>query len=73
MFFDDHNPPHFHARYGDKKGIFEIRTLNFIDGDLPIKVRNLVTEWADMHRDELLEDWTLAQSGKMPNKIAPLV
>lgn len=73
MFFDDHNPPHFHARYGEKKGTFEIKTLNFMEGDLPIKVRNLITEWADLHQNELLEDWNLAQSGQSPKKIDPLV
>ena len=44
MFFDDHNPPHFHARYGEKKGTIEIATLNMLEGDLPIKVRNLIIE-----------------------------
>lgn len=73
IFYDDHNPPHFHARYGDQKGTFDIRTLNVIEGNLPIKVRNLVVEWADLHREELLKDWELAQTGNVPNKIKPLV
>lgn len=42
IFYDDHNPPHFHARYGNKKATFDIKTLNMLEGDLPIKVRNLV-------------------------------
>jgi hypothetical protein len=73
MFFDEHNPPHFHARYGEKKGVFEIKTLNMIEGNLPAKVRSLVVEWAELHQNELLEDWHLAQSGISPKKIAPLV
>ncbi len=73
IFYDDHNPPHFHARYGDLKGTFDIRTLNVLEGNLPIKVRNLVVEWADLHREELLKDWEMAQSGRVPNKIKPLV
>jgi hypothetical protein len=35
MFFDEHNPPHFHARYGEKKGAFDINTLNMLEGNLP--------------------------------------
>lgn len=73
IFYDDHNPPHFHARYGDKKGTFEISSLNVMEGNLPIRVRNLVVEWGDLHKEELMEDWALAQKGHVPNKIDPLV
>jgi Domain of unknown function (DUF4160) len=27
MFFDDHNPPHFHAEYGGDLALIDIRTL----------------------------------------------
>lgn len=73
IFYDDHNPPHFHARYGDKKATFDIDSLNILEGDLPVKVRNLVVEWADLHQEELRKDWELAQSGMVPEKIDPLV
>ncbi len=73
IFYNDHAPPHFHARYGDKKATFDIETLNIIEGNLPTKVRNLVVEWADMHKQELITDWNLAQLGQIPNKIEPLV
>lgn len=41
MNFDDHNPPHFHARYGEYKATF---TLNgdLLQGDLPKKQLRLV-------------------------------
>lgn len=73
MFFDEHNPPHFHARYAEKKGTFDIRTLNMIEGNLPGKVRSLIIEWAELHQKELLDDWNLAQKGILPNSIEPLV
>lgn len=44
-----------------------------IEGNLPVKVRNLVVEWADQHKEELLKDWELAQAGNVPNTIDPLV
>jgi hypothetical protein len=73
MFFDEHNPPHFHARYGEYKGSFDIESFNIIEGALPTKVRNLVVEWADLHKRELLQNWELTQSGQTPRKIKPLV
>lgn len=73
MFFDDHNPPHFHVRYNDTKAMFDIKTLNMVEGNVPIKIRVLVIEWAEQHKEELLKDWELTQIGKNPVKIEPLV
>jgi len=72
MFFDDHNPPHFHAEYGDSKAIIDIRTLSVFDGFLPPRVTGLVIEWAALHRDELLDDWHRARHEQSLLKIAPL-
>ena len=57
MFFNDHPPPHFHARYGEFEATVEIGTLEVLEGQLPRRALNLVREWAMMHREELLEDW----------------
>lgn len=48
MYFQqrEHNPPHFHVVYGDYLGVFEIKTLRMMEGDLPIKAQALVKEWA---------------------------
>ncbi|MEI6055273.1 MAG: DUF4160 domain-containing protein [Lentisphaerota bacterium] len=60
MFFrqSEHNPPHFHAIYGEYVGEFNIQTLEMIEGDLPLKARNLVKEWAQLHQEELMDIWT---------------
>ncbi len=42
MYFDDHNPPHFHVRYNEYRATMEIKTLNIVSGWLPAKVRGLV-------------------------------
>ena len=73
MYFDDHNPPHFHARYGEYKGAFSVENLNMISGDLPAKVRGLVLEWAEIHQDELRKEWQYAQTGQELFNIQPLV
>ncbi len=69
MYFDEHNPPHFHVRYNAYRAAFEIKTLNVISGDVPAKVRGLVEEWAEMHKEELLNMW----ESKDFHKIEPLV
>ena len=69
MYFDEHNPPHFHVRYDDYRASVEIKTLNVITGDIPVKVRGLVEEWAELHRDELLQMWESIDF----HKVEPLV
>ena len=72
MYYDDHNPPHFHAYYGDHQGIISIETLEVLEGQLPKRARALVVEWAVEHRQELLNDWLLAEEHQPLNKIEPL-
>ena len=73
MYFNEHNPPHFHVRYNDHRAIITIETLTLYEGSLPPRVFGLVMEWAELHQVELLSNWnTLVTSGKfLP--ILPLV
>ena len=73
MYYKEHEPPHFHAKYGNQTGVFSIADLKLIEGYLPKRVISLVLEWAFEHRDELMEDWALAKTQKPLNKIPPLV
>ena len=57
MYFNEHNPPHFHVRYNEFRGIVSIRTLNVMDGHLPARVRGLVEEWAELRQQELMAMW----------------
>ena len=72
MFFDDHNPPHFHAEYGGSFALIDIRTLTVFSGRLPPRVTGLVIEWATLHQREILADWDRARALKELEKIAPL-
>ena len=72
MYYDDHNPPYFHAYYGEHEAIISIDTLELMEGSLPRRAKSLVIEWADEHREELLNDWRLAEEHKPLNKIEPL-
>ncbi|HRX49641.1 MAG TPA: DUF4160 domain-containing protein [Spirochaetota bacterium] len=73
MFFDDHNPPHFHARYNEYKAVIAIDDLRLLEGSLPPRVHGLVVEWALKHKDELMRDWNLTKEEKYPEKIEPLL
>ena len=72
MFFDDHNPPHFHARYDKEKIAIEIHSLRILEGHIPPRALGIVIEWASQHKDELLSNWELAKSNQHPKKIEPL-
>jgi Domain of unknown function (DUF4160) len=72
MYFSEHGPPHFHARYSEHKVEIAIQTLSVIAGRLPPRVLGLVMEWAALHRDDLMEDWELARQRGTLKDIAPL-
>ena len=71
MFADDHNPPHFHVRYGCYRAVVTIDE-GIVQGALPRNVIKQVFQWMDLHRDELNANWTLLHEGKEANKINPL-
>lgn len=72
MYLDDHLPTHFHVRYIEHSARLTIETLEILDGFLPRRALSLVLEWAVLHRDELHENWRLAQMGLPLVRIAPL-
>lgn len=72
MYYDDHNPPHFHARYGSDHASIEITSLQILEGKLPHRALGLIIEWASQHQDELMTNWDTAKNNKQPRKIQPL-
>jgi hypothetical protein len=72
MFFDDHEPPHFHAYYAEHQAVIDIQQLNLIEGYLPRRALQLVLDWSELHQSELLEDWFLCKNKQSPNLIQPL-
>jgi len=71
MFWREHQPPHFHAKYGDDEVIIEIQTGKVTGNILP-RVLNMVHEWRELHKDELMADWKLAEENKPLKRIKPL-
>lgn len=73
MFFNDHAPPHFHAEYAEFQATVDIGNLQVLEGRLPRRALELVMDWAELHRAELLFDWNLCRSKQAPKPIDPLL
>lgn len=72
MFFDEHNPPHFHANFAEFNAIILINENCVYDGHLPSRQLKLVLAWAEIHKAELIKNWSSAQKTGKVRKIAPL-
>ncbi|MDR0873315.1 MAG: DUF4160 domain-containing protein [Prevotellaceae bacterium] len=72
MFYDEHNPPHFHAQYGEYNCCVDIQSLSVIEGYFPARALGLVVEWAILHKSELLENWKHIEQQQTLQKIEPL-
>ena len=71
MLYDDHRPPHFHAEYGDYRATVDINS-GVVEGRFPRRALKALLEWYELHRDELLTDWQLAERHQPLNRIPPL-
>lgn len=72
MYFDDHDPPHFHARHPDGEAKIRIDTLEPLDSTLGRRQLRIVLAWAELHQTELLENWQRARAGDTLQDIEPL-
>ena len=68
MFFKpkEHEPSHLHALYGECVGIFNLQTMEMMEGDLPKRAQELVREWMLLHREELQKMWDSQNHQKLP-------
>jgi hypothetical protein len=66
MYFKEHGSPHFHALYAEYNGVFDIESLEMIEGDLPNRAQKLVKEWGAMYHDDLIEMWKAQVFKKLP-------
>jgi hypothetical protein len=72
MYYNDHNPPHFHVIYQEDEALVDIKTLEILQGHLPKRAKILAIEWAIEHRDELMSNWQKASDREPLDKIEPL-
>ena len=72
LYFDDHSPPHFHAEYAGNTAFIDIQRTTVIKSALPKRQLKLVLAWAELHKDELMQNWELVKANKEPMEIEPL-
>lgn len=72
MYYNDHSPPHFHAKYGGEQASIRIDTGLILEGTLGPRALRLVDEWRLLHQSELLDDWRRAQARQPLMRIEPL-
>jgi Domain of unknown function (DUF4160) len=72
MYFDDHGPPHFHARHADGVAKIRIDSIEVIASTLSRRQLGFTLAWAELHQLELLRNWRLAQVGETLREIGPL-
>ena len=66
MYFRDHGVAHFHAVYAEFNGVFDVNTLEMIEGDLPARAQRLVRDWAEQYKGELQRMWETQDYKKLP-------
>jgi hypothetical protein len=71
MVYRDHNPPHFHAAYGEQEVSVTILDGG-IDGQMSKRALRLVQEWRKLHSDELMDNWLRARDRRPLEPIPPL-
>ena len=71
MNYNDHDPPHFHARYGDEEVVVHIRT-SAVHGTISKRALRMILEWTDLHKVALLRNWDLARERKPLEPVPPL-
>ncbi len=69
--YNDHAPPHFHARYGGDTAVVTFDGI-LLSGWLPPRALALVGVWAATRRAELDADWARARAQLPLHAIAPI-
>ncbi|PWM78764.1 MAG: DUF4160 domain-containing protein [Phascolarctobacterium sp.] len=73
MNWSEHNPPHFHVEYAGHEASVSILEGVIMRGAIPNRQLKMVLAWAEIHRDELMQNWELAKQHKPLNRINPLI
>ena len=72
MYYDDHNPPHFHAEYAGRRCLVDILAGCVLSGSLPARQLKILLAWNEIHRDELMQNWELARLNETLNHVEPI-
>lgn len=62
----EHNPPHIYVVYGEHTALFDIQTIEMLEGDLPTRAEAMVKEWINLHKQDLMEIWNTQEFRQLP-------
>lgn len=71
MNYNEHDPPHFHARYEEQEVTIEIKS-GIVKGQMSKRGLRMLFEWSEIYHEELMENWRFARERKPIEKILPL-
>lgn len=72
MFYNDHEPPPFHAEYQGQRGKVDLEG-NMVVGNVQSRTAlRLIKEWASLHRGEIEANWDRMKAGRALERIPPL-
>lgn len=69
LYYDDHNPPHFHAIHGSNEIVVRISPIKILSGYFPAKIRGAAERWGKANAAALLANWEKMKQGEPPNRI----
>jgi hypothetical protein len=72
MYYNDHEPPHFHAKYGGADARVRIDVVGMMDAGLPARAESMVLQWASQYQNELMSNWQWARAHMPLQSIPPL-
>jgi len=72
MYFDEHNPPHFHALYAGNEAQVGINPIVILEGKLPNRAASMVLEWAALHQQDPMHNWHRLRNDQPTERIDPL-
>jgi len=72
MNYNDHMPPHFHARYQDQEVTVEIET-GVVQGKMSRRALRMVLDWSEKYQPELLMNWERVRARRPLQSVPPLV
>jgi hypothetical protein len=71
MNYNEHDPPHFHARYQGQEVTVEVES-GLVRGTMSRRALRMVFEWSEKHHEDLMRNWALARARRPLEPITPL-
>jgi hypothetical protein len=72
MYYQEHEPPHFHAEHQGQQATFDFSGTIMAGGLQSRTARRLIRRWAVLHQSTLEKNWIAMKAGKPLERVPPL-